>query len=351
MQTIGKGVEASDSQKSTAEYLPWVDVAKAAAIILVVLFHSRYTTWFVGFTNDDFADDFWGYAGEALTPLRMPVFFVVSGMLAASAVHREWARVSTKRVWSSLYVYVVWAVIYMLLIPAWPHLTESGFSLWQQIGMIVIGDTSAWYLWALVVFFVIARLTKNVGTYAVLGIAFAIAMVAPEFRDALHHPPRLMMQCAFFFLLGARVPQLPVKVAASATVWRLGMSSVALIVLLLAHLKHVPGVYPFAGCAAVIWAIMASSLAVRHFELARRWGGWLGTRTLPVYVLHFVVLTVVINVARSTLPDFMLSSALVALVAPLVLAIAVFAISLGLAVALPRIGLAWLFALPRKLSA
>lgn len=351
MQGKGTVIETAHSPKIETEYQEWVDLAKAAAIILVVLFHSRCTTWFIDFTNDDLADDFWYYAGEALTPLRMPVFFVVSGMLAAPAVHREWARVSTKRVWSSLYVYIVWALIYMAVIPAWPDLADSKFSLAQQIGMIIVGDTSAWYLWALVFFFVVARLTKGAPTYVVLAIAFAVAMAAPEFRNVMHHPPRLIMQCGFFFLLGARVPRLPAKIAAGATVWRLGISSITLLLLLIAHLKRIPGIYPFAGCAAVVWAIMASSLAVRHFNLARRWGGWLGTRTLPVYVLHFVVLTVVINVVRLTLSEHMLNSALVAFLAPLTLAIVVFAISLGLAVALPRIGLGWLFALPRTLSA
>ncbi|MFN8126062.1 MAG: hypothetical protein U0R64_06110 [Candidatus Nanopelagicales bacterium] len=55
---------------------------KATSVILVVLIRPRRWPWATPRPRP-----FWMQVGGMLEPLRMPVFFVVSGMLAASAVN------------------------------------------------------------------------------------------------------------------------------------------------------------------------------------------------------------------------------------------------------------------------
>lgn len=329
----------------------WPDFARACAIVLVVLYHSRHTTWIMGFHDDGPADRVWALISDVLMPLRMPLFFVISGMFAARAIDRPWAQVAVRRVWNSLYLYVLWAVIYLLAIPAWPTLGRSAFTLPQQIGMIVIGDTPAWYLWALVVFFLFARATARLPAVLVLGIGFVGALVGPSLTGVLHNPPRLALQCLFFFMLGARFSPIPMKIARAATPLRLLASTALMLVLLAAYHVKVPGIFPFAGMAAVLWGITATSLATRHFAVLRGAGGWLGSRTLPIYVMHFVVLTLLLNLLAAILPESLKGFLPLALIAPVLVCIVTLLICLPLAALLPRIGLGWLLKMPQPKAA
>ena len=325
----------------------WPDFARACAILLVILFHARHSTWLVGFRNDALADRIWALVSEGLTPLRMPMFFVVSGMFAATAVGRPWSQVATKRVWNNLYLYLLWAVIYLLTTPTWPKLEESHFAVWEQIGMIAAGDTPAWYLWALVAFFVVARCTINMSAKLLLSISFVLSMVAVELRDQLHHPPRLMLQCLFFFLAGARCREVPLRIAKEATALRLAVLTPLLVLLLAAYHFRFFGIFPVVGTAAVAWAITATSLATRGSARLCAFGTWLGSRTLPVYLMHFVVLTLLLNACAVYLPEALKSSCIVSLLAPLALSGATAVICLAFASLLRRIGFKWLFEMPR----
>lgn len=343
--TPGGGM--SDQIGTGSERLPWPDFAKACAIVLVVLFHSRHTTWMVGFSNDEIADRFWQLTTEALTPLRMPIFFLVSGMLAANSISRPWAAVAPKRVWNIAYLYVLWATIYLAVIPAWPSLERTNYELWQQVGMVAVGDTSAWYLWALLAYFLLARATRNVATPLVLGVALILSIVARELPAALHAPPRLILQSGVFFFVGCRLSHLPARIAEGASLARWSLMLPVLAGMLALYHYKVPGINPLVGAVSATWGIMGAALATRHFALLRRWGGWLGARTLPVYVMHFVVLTLLIN-AATRIPAGLKGSVFIALIAPVLLASATIVICLFLATLLPKARLGWLLTIPTR---
>ncbi|MGM7696472.1 acyltransferase family protein, partial [Erwinia amylovora] len=61
--------------------------------------------------------DIWVVFNKYLSPLRMPAFFFVSGLLAASAISKEsWSEVFTKKFVNILYLYILWGVIQWLCI-------------------------------------------------------------------------------------------------------------------------------------------------------------------------------------------------------------------------------------------
>ena len=94
--------------------LLWVDVAKGACILLVVLHHAVVKDLALQAPPAlQAVAAAWVWVSMALKPVRMPLFFVLSGLVAASAVRRPWAD-ARRRVLSPYYLYVVWLVISLI---------------------------------------------------------------------------------------------------------------------------------------------------------------------------------------------------------------------------------------------
>ena len=68
--------------------------------------------------------DAWDWVDDTLKPLRMTLFFLLSGIFASSSIDRPWRSVFRKRVGSPYYLYVVWLLL------QWPF-----FAYFTGIGM------------------------------------------------------------------------------------------------------------------------------------------------------------------------------------------------------------------------
>jgi hypothetical protein len=81
--TLDAGAGAPDGR------LAWVDVAKGASIVLVVLLH--VTNKHLVRLDDAslLVRDGWAEVGQWLRPVRMPLFFLLSGLWAAPALDRR----------------------------------------------------------------------------------------------------------------------------------------------------------------------------------------------------------------------------------------------------------------------
>ena len=99
--------------------LVWADAAKGLCILLVVLHHSTVKHLPAVLPADLSAvGEAWLALTAALKPIRMPLFFLLSGLFAAGALRRPWAQVLTARVLTPYWVYAVWlgllAVVFSL---------------------------------------------------------------------------------------------------------------------------------------------------------------------------------------------------------------------------------------------
>ncbi|OLT01017.1 hypothetical protein BJF90_06940 [Pseudonocardia sp. CNS-004] len=92
--------------RSTGVRLEWVDAAKGMSILLVVAHHA---VWFLQHSGQ--APAAVVMANEALASLRMPLFFLASGLLAAGPLAAPWRVVLHKRVAFFLYLYAIWTII------------------------------------------------------------------------------------------------------------------------------------------------------------------------------------------------------------------------------------------------
>ena len=339
----------SPTDASVSGRLRWADIAKGASIVLVVLHHAT-TRQYDLLVPADLTPiaDLWITLTQALKPVRMPLFFAVSGLFAASAIHRPWPQVA-RRVSTYAYLYVVWLLL-LAVFTVWERELPMNRirSLDEFLLEAVFASTVLWFLYALVVYFTFTKLTAALPPGLVLaaatGVAVASALVPIEKANQV-----AVLLHLVFFVLGARLPDL---VRATAG-WRRGG---VLPVLTLGFVVASLGLATV-GLPAEIEVLMLSvlglpagvMLAVRASRAPRSAAAlaWVGRRTLPVYVLHIPVLGVLHHLGLSPAlgPDSL--TLLLVMIYPLLVTALVVAGSLLTHAILVRTGLGFLFRLPR----
>ena len=100
----GGSVSTGDNSGSAGKQrLAWIDFSKGLCMVLVVLYH--LSLWME--TEVHSGPGFWWVISDALNPLRMPLFFFISGYLSISALRRPLGS-SRSRTIGLYYVYVLW---------------------------------------------------------------------------------------------------------------------------------------------------------------------------------------------------------------------------------------------------
>ena len=140
--------------------LAHIDAAKGVSIFLVVYWH---------------AVDARLVFNEALWMLRMPLFFFVSGLFAAKALDLDWRGFLTNKVGNILYLYVFWT----FLVFATTILVAQVFGPdpinWQQPFLLFVEPPrTLWFMYALAVSFVLAKLLKPLPPLFVFAALFAL---------------------------------------------------------------------------------------------------------------------------------------------------------------------------------
>jgi len=332
----------------------WADIVKGICILLVVLWHvvmKHYLQidWHLSVP----LPGAWGTFGEQLLPLRMPVFFTVSGMFAAAAATRPWLVVARSRIAKFYYLYVIWFAIHTTVLAFVPDFeTLSARNALDVLEQLTITPTNLWYLMALAVYFIVAKLTRGMPTAVVLGAALLLSAIAATGVLAAPGNRGQLYQNLFFFLAGLRLKSWVEQWAAGATLRILLIGAAGYVFLMavvqLLHAERGFGVWP----ALSVLAVMVGVAAAVHIERLHRLGALLarlGRMTLPIYVMHMPMLALV-HLALVK-PFSRLGSGpqlVLAVFLPIVLTAVLVAACLGLHSLLQRIGARWLFDLPAR---
>jgi uncharacterized membrane protein YcfT len=325
--------------------LLWPDVAKGLCILLVVLHHLT-TKHYLGLVpaTEGWLADTWTAVTLALKPVRMPLFFVLSGFFAASAVGRPWSQVS-RRVTSPYYLYVVWLLVLGGVFTVERSLVMNRTQdLGELLADLVFASTGLWFLYALAVYFLLARLLLRVPLPLALGLAGTVTAAAYAFP--LEDANRTSVLVHFtWFLAGSRCPRL---------VRRLGGLEVpgmlSLLVVGYAVLLTVPGVPTLLlSVVGVPLGLVAAGALARGSRCAPVLGR-LGRRTLPVYVLHMPLLAILHHALVGPAPVGGVDDLLVLAAYPVMLSVVLVLACLGVHALLVRLGLGLLFELPRPLA-
>ncbi|NJI58145.1 acyltransferase family protein [Microbacterium oxydans] len=322
----------------------WPDVAKGICILLVVLWHV-VTKVAVGIPGAGPVTDAWVMLNAQLLPLRIPLFFLVSGMFAARAVFAASGGSWRRRAGRLALLYLVWVLIQTVVLALTPEFdTARATSGWELLAQLTISPTNLWYLLALAVYLTVGRLTRGLPTVAVLSVAFVIAAVAgagllPDLGNLWQ-----LVQNLFFFLVGLRLRAIVERFArlsgvGVAVALAAGYAG-ALAVVSVLGIRLVPGTWPLLCLVAVAFGVSLSVLLDRHVEVVARPLRWIGRRTLPIYVLHMMPLALIDAGLHAA--GWRTTPVLEA-VGPLLLTAVVVAICLALHALLVRCGLAALF--------
>lgn len=330
----------------------WADVAKGACIILVVLHHlvAKHYVAVVDQPHGWWSRE-WVDLTYALKPLRMPMFFLVSGIFAAGALRRPWDERQTTRLVGLYFVYACWLVIHAAFFSVATELPMNRTrNVTELLSDLVYASTGLWYLYALAVYVPLARVLLRLGVVPTLALAAVVALLTPLAGiDAANRVA--VLQHFVFFVLGALVPGLGARAAGmrrGSTVWLMAGAGVLAWVL---SASGVPlGVSKIAISVLAVPAALRVTAGVASWQPAGQVLGHVGRHTLPVYVLHMPVVAVAHHLVADRVRS--LASAWPGLLVgfyPVALTVAVVCVCLLLQRALRAIGLGWLF-LPTVVS-
>ena len=303
-QGAGAGAEAPRGRQD------WPDLARGACMVLVVLLHTDCALWHIGET-----DDVLHILNNLLVPLRQPLFFLVSGMLGAGILGRGGRGVLVHRIGRYLYLYVLWWLLARgihtrLLDPHGPAGMEEFFLTPSGIGELFrTARDDSWFFYALAVFFGLALLLSRLPDrwHAVLALLVALPGL-PACGEAWGLPVVDWFWYYPFFAFGARRAGLLWALAPRLGRWpAVILVPLAWIVATRVAIHFDPLLLSVPLVAALALLAVPSGLAAAVWASAQggRVGAALihvGRNTLPIYVLHPLVLHVLFIAVQRPAP-------------------------------------------------
>jgi uncharacterized membrane protein YcfT len=290
-------------------------------------------------------------ANEALASLRMPLFFLASGLFVAGPLATPWRTILHKRVAFFLYLYAIWTILrftfFATVIPPGVDPDDSANPVGLAWALLLPGP-SMWFIYALAVFAVVAKLMRPVPVGLQLGAAAVLsALVGAGLLDFGGTRWSYMARLFVFFLLGCYARHLVERLAGATSFVRVAVAAVVCVgsagVAVVFGLRSIPGVALALQCVAVVFGVLFAAWICRY-----RVGRpliWLGERTLPIYLIHMLWLALIMTGVRLVdLPT------VVAYVLPVGLVVVLTALALLTHRVLVAAGATWLFALPSRLA-
>lgn len=214
------------SEHNSRKDVLWINTLKGACILLVVLHHVIITTLEPSLqylSSGGWVAKVWHYFNQVISPLRMPAFFFVSGLLAINSINKKsWSDIFTKKIGNLFYLYLLWGVVQWILIKgiitkfAHQQLSDSTNSAYSN-GMVeflfnlAMAMTSLWYLYALAGYFFISKVLK--GYKEVLLIVAIILNYLSVFGFFSGWGVTSLAQNIIFFVLGVFYSESIIKLA------------------------------------------------------------------------------------------------------------------------------------------
>ncbi|BAK67579.1 conserved hypothetical membrane protein [Sphingobium sp. SYK-6] len=337
--------------------LEWVDAAKGISILLVTLLHCTMLSEAAGLgvARAIQVNDF-------LSPIRMPLFFFVSGLLANSVINGRIETIFRRKVFLFLWLLVIWSVIRFLwvaFVVKNPDNLQEGSDWGQLLLILVRPDTGIWFLWSLAIFFPLTKILNAANVYAGAALCIFASVLANGFIGAEIWPDveasvrpmayQNSLKYFVFFYIAASFPGLRRTVDGINP----GLNTVALAaVYLMLYLaqsfaRDIPlalGMIKLTQSLIGVYLLLLLSKFLTKFGIISPILQYLGKNTLAIYVAQVPVISVLVYlflpVGQGAGP---LANFIPYLMTPLVVSA-----TLALQFALLRVGADWLYDLPRR---
>ncbi|MEX3010893.1 acyltransferase family protein [Hoeflea sp. TYP-13] len=151
----------------------WVDYLKGFCILLVVMLHS------VAGVEKAAGQDGWMHLFiEIAQPMRMPAFFLASGLFFMRSVDKPLNRFLDGKILHFAYFYILWLTIQFAFKA--PGIAADGGVL-APIGNYLLAFVqpfgTLWFIYILPVFFIVTRMVRRFSPHMVLGVAVLLQIL------------------------------------------------------------------------------------------------------------------------------------------------------------------------------
>lgn len=280
--------------------IEWVDYAKGMSILLVVIHHSIFRDSSINLHSEELV-----YLNDLFRYFRMPLFFFIAGLFIHKALSSKLSVFLKDKIGNFLYIFVLWSVIHYLIKTVAPYLIlGSETDLKSILSIFIYPPNTLWFIYALLIFFLITRLTKKI-PYIALAIAMMFFIFTINNADSLEST--ILIRVARFypyFLLGYIFADF-VKLAADKVriyhsililpyfsimvfFFEESWANSSIAVFLLGLLGIMSG---------IIIAVILSKITIFS------WLGYIGKNTLSIYLMHTIPLFVLKEVFKVIIPN------------------------------------------------
>ena len=279
-RALGLGdVTASDKRQN------WIDCVKGVTISMVVLHHN-----YSGFRSIDAISLTAVHFYALLSPIRMPLFFLIAGFFAKKAIFGPWDAFLRKKILHFAYFYVLWSIISILSRKAFGSVTTHEVQVSQIYKIFWEPSFTLWFLYGLLIAFAVARLTRRIPFPIQAGLAIVIATIVKIQVGGTDNVLWKVVQLYPFFLIGVYLSQNIRQWVANATFRRVGVlvvlyGAVTVYAYLFRSIEKPYVYYPSAILAA---AVVMSVMFLLRNSLFGKTFGYLGRHSLYIYLLHFL---------------------------------------------------------------
>lgn len=323
-----------------------MDIARGLAIILIVMHHSRdYALAFIPPQPGDIIR--WAYIDPFLVHVRLPLFFTLSGFVTFGAGSRTSNRLKIRRILSLAAVYVGWSFVMLATVPSWPNANWHVAGVKEYLGLLQ-GSSVLWYLWALVLAFCFTALTRSWSPWLACLAAGAVAALIGYQGQHLGGSWAAVGRYLPLYVLGARYSIYVLQLARWRSFSGAGLVIATYLIFLGPGISFPGSNFLLNGLGAAL-GILAAAWLVESWPALTSSIGWLGRRTLPIYVLHFPVVAFLGSMAPQTGLFHIRPLALLVFLPGLT--IVTILSTLCLLALINRVGLAWTLATPGHLRA
>lgn len=261
----------------------WVDTAKGAAILLVVLFHAT-----IFLTDVELSGD-WDRLAITLDTFRMPLFFFTAGLFAPKAIAAPFTHLFRRRVALLLWVYGIWTIAYTIIFQILPPGAARPPTWLDLLLAPVWPNESTWFVYGLALYFMAAWLIRALPLWAQFAPAIALSVgFGTNYLDTGNTALDKIGIYFVYFLAAAHFGRFALAIAGRLAWWHsllvVAVYATALLVVYRLRIFYAPGVRTVLGVLAIGAGV---SMAVALSALP--WMSWLtalGSRTLPIYLLH-----------------------------------------------------------------
>ncbi|MEJ5978467.1 acyltransferase [Novosphingobium sp. PS1R-30] len=328
------------------ETIIWADVAKCICVFLVVILHMEDHIAVSGWTDDGVITQAWHWINMFLRPIRLPMLFLVSGMLSAKSILHDDKDTVRKYLIKPIYLYGLWSAIFVTLIPLYPSSANIDLGPIERMRLVLLMVSPAWYLLALAGFYCIATVTRRCDLRWLLLVCALISLCGSFIEPTLSTQTHKLARCLVFFIAGVRLRDALLAYTAAATPRLLVVSG--LFFLGAGTMSVAVGRYLLpVDLVAAAFSLQLAGLIATRCQALHPPARWLGQRTLYIYLLHFPLEVLLSDAVRHNAGPRLLGNAMAGMLYPLAAAVVVVPAALVLGETMRRCGFAWMFDLPR----